>query len=120
MSSVGYCKYCGSGRMVEMPEGVSQEALDKEASETCDCYGAEEARKKETQKDVCVAQLGEMLHGKHPEIETLLIGAIEPMQERKFAKITINTGFNKTVRMTMTKDGIKIEIERKMKEENLA
>lgn len=46
MSSVGYCKYCGSGRMVEMPEGVSQEALDREASETCDCYGAEEARKK--------------------------------------------------------------------------
>lgn len=37
----------------------------------------------------------------------------------KFEKITINTRFNKTIRMRMTKDGIKIEIERKMKEENL-
>ena len=120
MSSVGYCKYCGNGRVVELPEGVSQEALDQEASATCNCYKAEEARKKETQKDVCIAQLGEMLHGKHPEIEDILVCAIEPMQEQKFEKITINTGFNKTIRMRMTKDGIKIEIERKMKEENLA
>lgn len=78
------------------------------------------SKKKKTQRDVCIAQLGEMLHGKHPEIEELLVSAIDALQERKFEKITINTGFSKTIRMRMTKDGIKIEIERKMKEENLA
>lgn len=120
MSNIGYCKYCGNGRVVELPEGVSQEALDQEASATCNCYRAMEARKKETQREVCIAQLGEMLHEKHPEIEEILVSAIDALQEGKFEKITINTGFNKTIRMRMTKDGIKIEIERKMKEENLA
>lgn len=46
MSNIGYCKYCGNGRVVELPEGVSQEALDQEASATCNCYRAMEARKK--------------------------------------------------------------------------
>lgn len=120
MSNIGYCKYCGNGRVVELPEGVSQGALDQEASATCSCYRAMEARKKETQKEVCIAQLGEMLHEKHPEIEELLVSGIDALQEGKFEKITINTGFSKTIRMRMTKDGIKIEVERKMKEENLA
>ena len=120
MSNIGYCKYCGNSRIVEMPDGVTQEALDKEATATCNCYGAEEARKKEVQKKACTAQLGEMLHEKHPEIEDLLVCAIDALQDGKFEKITINTRFNKTIRMRMTKDGIKNEIERKMKEENLA
>lgn len=120
MSNIGYCKYCGNSRIVEMPDGVTQEALDKEATATCNCYRAMEARKKETQREVCIAKLGEMLHEKHTEIEELLVSAIDALQEGKFEKITINTGFSKTIRMRMTKDGIKIEIERKMKEENLA
>lgn len=120
MSNIGYCRYCSGGRIVEMPEKATRDELNKEATRICDCYAAEDARRKETQRDVCIAQLGEMLREKHPEIETLLVSAIDALQERKFEKITINTGFSKTIRMGMTKDGIKIEIEWKMKEENLA
>lgn len=116
----GYCRYCNNPRIVEVEEEADQDERNRVASEECNCYGAEEARKKKYQKDACVANLDEMLRQKRPEIAEILESAIDAMQDKKIKKITVNTYGNTTVRMYQNKDGIKIEVERKLKEENLA
>ena len=63
-----------------------------------------------------MANLDEMLRQKRPEIAEILESAIDAMQDKKIKKITVNTYGNTTVRMYQNKDGIKIEVERKLKE----
>lgn len=82
--------------------------------------GAEEAMKREYKKGACLANIDNMLQEKHPEIAEILRGCIDDLQDRKIKKITINTYGSFTARMYSNKDGIKIELERKLKEENLA
>lgn len=33
----GYCEYCGEGRMVEVSEEATQEAVNRTVTENCDC-----------------------------------------------------------------------------------
>ena len=61
-----------------------------------------------------------MLGKKYPEIASLLKDSIDAIQESKIKKITVNTHFNQTIRLQKAKDGIKVELERKLKEESLA
>lgn len=120
VTRTGYCRYCNNGRLVEIEEEATQEQRNLQATEECNCYGAEEERKREYQKDACLANIDSMLQKKHPEIAEILRGCIDDLQDRKIKKITINTYGSFTARMYSNKDGIKIELERKLKEENLA
>lgn len=120
VTKIGYCRFCRNSRMVEVLEGTDQDLWNAEATEQCNCYKAEEFRKKRTQKEVCIENINAMLSESRPEIADILENCIDALQEKKIKKITINTYGNFTVRMHMNKDGIKIEKEKKMKEENLA
>ena len=76
--------------------------------------------KKEYQKEACIAYIDEMVGKDHPEIGEILKVGIEAIQDMKVSKITVNTYIGQTARLSMGKDGIKVELERKEKEENLA
>ena len=45
---------------------------------------------------------------------------INPLQEGEFKSVTIDTGYGKKARIKDTKDGLKIELEEKKKDEALA
>ena len=116
----GYCRYCNNPRIIEIYEDATQEECNAVASDECDCYGAEEARKREYQKGACIANIDLMLAEKRPEIAEIFRNCIDALQDKKIKKITINTYGNTSARMYANKDGIKIEVEKKLKEENLA
>lgn len=120
VTNVGYCRFCNEGRVIEVPEGTTQDDWNEIATEDCDCYMAQDAKKKRYQKEACLANIQKMLVENRPEIAEIFETCIDALQERKIKKITINTYGNFTVKMHMNKDGIKIEIEKKLKEENLA
>lgn len=61
-----------------------------------------------------------MLSQNYPEIAAVFKENIDNIQDNKFKKITINTHSNQTARMSRTKDGIKVELEKKQKNESLA
>lgn len=117
---VGHCKYCHESRMVEVPENATDEEINEAATLDCDCAGASLARKKEYQKEACIAYIDDMMGKDHPEIGEILKNGIEAIQDMKVSKITVNTYIGQTARLSMGKDGIKVELEKKQKEENLA
>lgn len=119
-TKIGFCRYCNNQRMVEVPDDATEELINQEATATCDCYRAKAEREKEYQKEACIANIDDMLGKKYPEIASLLKDSIDAIQASKIKKITVNTHFNQTIRLQKAKDGIKVELERKLKEESLA
>lgn len=120
VTKIGYCKYCHEQRIVEIRENAAEAEANQEATETCDCYGAKDAREKEYQKEACISNIDDMLTEKYPEIAQLFKDSIDALQTAKIKKITINTHFSQTARLFKCKDGIKVELEKKQKVENLA
>lgn len=119
-TKIGFCRYCNNQRMVEVSDDATEEMVNQEATATCDCYRAKAEREKEYQKKACIANIDDMLGKKYPEIASLLKDSIDAIQASKIKKITVNTHFNQTIRLQKAKDGIKVELERKLKEESLA
>ena len=119
-TKIGFCRFCNNQRMVEVPDDATEELINQEATATCDCYRVKAEREKEHQKEACIANIEEMLGKKYPEIASLLIDSIYAIQASKIKKITENTHLNQTIRRQKAKDGIKVELERKLKEESLA
>lgn len=119
-TEIGFCRFCQDQKIVEVPDDATEEMINEEATRTCNCYEARDAREKKYQKGACIANIEEMIKEKHPEIADLLESSIDPIQEGKISKITVNTPYNQTIRLSRCKDGIKVELEKKTKEESLA
>ena len=120
MLKEGCCTYCGEIRMVEVSEDTLQDVVDDVATLKCNCYQATQARKRKEQKEQCTDDIQEVLGENYPEIADLFQNSIDILQEAKIKKITVNTPGNKIARISMTKDGIKVELEVKKKMERLA
>lgn len=86
VTKIGHCRYCHGSKIVEVPEDADEELVNKEASETCDCYGAKEVREREYQKGACIANIEEMLSEKYPEIAELFKNSIDAIQDAKIKK----------------------------------
>lgn len=120
VTKMGYCRFCQESRLVEVPEDATQEEVNLEVTEQCDCHEAQKAREDAYQKKACIANIDEMLGERYPEIADIFISSIDAMQEGAIKKITVNTLFSHTARMYSCKDGIKVELEKKTKAETLA
>lgn len=116
----GFCNYCKEGRMVEVSDHATQEQVNQEVTENCRCIMASRVRERKTQKENCITNINEMLQTNYPVIAKVFKDNIDAMQDNKIKKITINTHGNQTARMSKTKDGIKVELEKKQKNESLA
>ena len=108
----GYCNYCKDGRMVEVSDDATQEQINEVVTEQCRCAMASRVRERRNQK--------EKLQENYPAIAKVFKDNIDAIQDNKIKKITINTTGNQTARMSKTKDGIKVELEKKQKNESLA
>lgn len=100
--------------------GETQEELNALAEESCDCYAATRLRKERIQREECEKNIDRILRERYPEIADVFRDNIVLVQGNVIKKITINTHNNQTARMSLTKDGIKVELERKQKTDALA
>lgn len=116
----GFCIYCNEGMMIEVPDDANQEEINEAVTKKCRCIKASQIRERIEQKENCIANIETMLEGNYPVIAQILRDNIEAIQDNKIKKITINTYGNHTARMSKTKDGIKVELEKKQKNESLA
>lgn len=116
----GICKYCGDTIMVEAASGTEEEILNELASERCNCIDAEVAKKRKEQRLECEKNLQELIAPEYPRIANILIDGIELIQDGVLDKITIKVNANQKVIMSHHKDGIKVELEKKQKQESLA
>lgn len=117
---VGICEYCGEPRNIEAEEYDTDCRLDQLASEQCTCIGAVLARKKKEQAENCRQNIKEMLAEEHPEVAMIFEQCIEPIQQKIFISAKIDMGDGQKAMIKSTKDGLKIELEQKKKDEALA
>lgn len=117
---VGICAYCGQARNVSTEEDLDQEQLDELATEQCECPDGYPYRKKKMQREACLENIRELIAEKDPGIAKIFESCINPLQEGEFKSVTIDTGYGKKARIKDTKDGLKIELEEKKKDEALA
>lgn len=116
----GFCEYCKQPKLVDVPEDFLQEQVDEAVTKKCDCLIVTRLRERKLQKEACIENIEEMLEENYPAIASVFKNNIDAIQDNKIKKITINTHSNQTARMSKTKDGIKIELEKKSKNESLA
>lgn len=116
----GFCIYCKEGMMIEVPDDATQEQINEDVTKKCRCIKASRIRERREQRENCIANIEEMLEENYPTIAKVFKDNIEAIQDNKIKKITINTHGNQTARMSKTKDGIKVELEKKQKNESLA
>lgn len=117
---VGICAYCGEPRNVDTEESAAQSQVDKLATEQCGCVDAHLARRKREQREACRKNIREIIAGEEPEAACILEASIVPVQEKKFKALTIDTGCGRKTRIRDTKDGLKVGLEEKKKDEALA
>lgn len=120
MLKEGYCKFCNQPRLADVPEESTQEEINEAVTKKCSCIMATKIRERKEQKETCIANIDEMFSQNYSEIAAVFKENIDNIQDNKFKKITINTHSNQTARMSKTKDGIKVELEKKQKNESLA
>lgn len=116
----GNCKFCGQSVLVVVPDNATEEVLTEEATMNCTCkesHSYRDAKEKEEQIEMAKTSARgttfELFHEEFPEIEELLNMAINPLVEKKFKKLTINTGGRTKATISFAKDAIKVEREDK-------
>lgn len=116
----GTCKFCGQRSLIVVPDNASVELIKEETALNCTCKESQAYRaEKEKEEQIEMAKTSargttfELFHEEFPEIEELLNMAINPLVEKKFKKLTINTGGRTKATISFAKDAIKVEREDK-------
>lgn len=120
MEITGTCKFCGQRSLIVVPDNADEELMMEEAALNCTCKESQAYRaEKEKEEQIEMAKTSargttfELFHEEFPEIEELLNMAINPLVEKKFKKLTINTGGRTKATISFAKDAIKVEREDK-------
>lgn len=116
----GFCGYCGNPSQVPMEEHASQAAVDEEVTENCSCEEAIRERKKKAQKAKCEKNIEELLRVEFPEIADLFQETVPCVQAGAIKSILADTGIGKKAKLSLTKDGIKVELTESHKAERTA
>ena len=116
----GTCKFCGQRRLIVVPDNADEELILEETALSCTCkesHAYRDAKEKEEQIEMAKTSARgttfKLFHEEYPEIEELLNMAIDPLVNKKFKKMTINTGGRVKATISFSKDSIKVEREDK-------
>ena len=79
----GACRFCGQNKMIEVPNGYTQEEIDEEVTCECKCDEAKAYQEKKEREERLEAQklsakgtTFELFHNDFPEVEEILNNAI--------------------------------------------
>ena len=90
-SVIGYCKFCGNSRMMEVPESYTQELVDEDATKKCDCDEAHHENAINAMINHTEYQLGEILKDRE-KIKEMSIRLIEPLARGTIDQYSIKFG----------------------------
>lgn len=99
----GECRYCHAMRLIEQSEDLTQEELDRIASEECDCDGARLAQSKEESRRFAF-EWAEGIFESKPEALTVIRAAILAVNEAVVSRVSMKIGKN-TYTVTMNARG---------------
>lgn len=112
----GACRFCGQNKMIEVPNGYTQEEIDEEVTCECKCDEAKAYQEKKEREERLEAQklsaqgtTFELFHNDFPEVEQILNKTIPLLVTKKVKKLTVNTGTKVTDTIGISKGTIKVE-----------
>lgn len=120
VEKTGVCRFCGQKKFLEVPDYMTDEEVNEEASTECYCKEAKAYKEKkeraeliEQAKTSAKGTTHILFHEEFPEIEELFNAAINPLVDKKIKKLTITTGGKTKATISFSKDNIKVEREDK-------
>lgn len=112
----GACRFCGQNKMIEVPNGYTQEEIDEEVTCECKCDEAKAYQEKKEREERLEAQklsaqgtTFELFHNDFPEVEQILNKTIPLLVTKKVKKLIVNTGTKVTATIGISKGTIKVE-----------
>lgn len=113
VQKTGICKFCKQMRLVEINENASAEEVNEQATEECDCPGAEQEREHKRRIENVNWNIQNLIEEDgRPDVAGILYAAAETMVNAKIKKVTVSINAEITVSMSRDGDG-KVTVEKK-------
>lgn len=110
----GVCRFCGQIKTIEVKQSLTEEEINEKVTMQCDCFEAVRYKQVKYAEKKIVKLFPE--DGDEGGIGKILISALEPLQNFKVKKITVDTGNG--VKGILFKKETVICIKREEKHEN--
>lgn len=91
-NAIGYCKYCGQSKMIEVPDSYEQDYIDADVTDKCTCPEATAESKVQQMITHTEFQLKEMLKENSEDILARALYMVEPIARNRINKLSIGFG----------------------------
>ena len=104
-TEMGTCRFCGQRRLVRFAGGMSQEELDRIATDECNCDGAIRERNIRYEASKARTAAAKVIAPRFPDAAKILSEAADATAHGIFHGISIGLGNGAKASMTLTKSG---------------
>lgn len=102
---MGTCRFCGQRRLVRYAGGLTQEELDKIATDECNCDGAIKERNIRYETSKARTAVEKVIMPRYPEAGETLKEAADSTAHGLFHAVTIGLGDGAKATMTVNRKG---------------
>ena len=102
---MGTCRFCGQRRLVRYAGGLTQEELDKIATDECNCDGAIKERNIRYETSKARTAVEKVIMPRYPEAGVILKEAADSTAHGLFHAVTIGLGDGAKATMTVNRKG---------------
>lgn len=102
---MGTCRFCGQRRLVRYAGGLTQEELDKIATDECNCDGAIKERNIRYEASKARTAVEKVIMPRYPEAGAVLKKAVDSTAHGLFHAVTIGLGDGAKATMTVNRKG---------------
>lgn len=102
---MGTCRFCGQRRLVRYAGGLTQEELDKIATDECNCDGAIKERNIRYETSKARTAVEKVIMPRYPEAGAILKEAADSTAHGLFHAVTIGLGDGAKATMTVNRKG---------------
>ncbi len=102
---MGTCRFCGQRRLVRYAGGLTQEELDKIATDECNCDGAIKERNIRYEASKARTAVEKVIMPRYPEAGVILKEAVDSTAHGLFHAVTIGLGDGAKATMTVNRKG---------------
>ena len=100
---MGTCRFCGQRRLVRYAGGLTQEELDKIATDECNCDGAIKERNIRYEASKARTAVEKVIMPRYPEAGVILKEAVDSTAHGLFHAVTIGLGDGAKATMTVNR-----------------
>lgn len=104
-TEMGTCRFCGQRKLVRYVGGLTQEELDKIATDECNCDGAIKERNIRYEASKARTAVEKVIMPRYPEAGVILKEAVDSTAHGLFHAVTIGLGDGAKATMTVNRKG---------------